>query len=304
MKCSTRHNIFRGSSSDNMKRGVTESVKMIHDAGFEAIDLGFGNVGDADYILGGDDWEKKVDELGNEAAKYGIEFCQLHMPSIKGDNDPRFKTPGFKELFFQSMERALVAGEKLNIPWAVAHPLALKQAGNDPDVLMKLNHEYYDKYVELGIKRGVGFAFENMIQNKDGGAKVRYCGHYHDLIDYVDSFNDPMVGICWDFGHANISGFDQCIGLRKVGKRLKCVHIDDNFGNSDHHLIPFTGKVDWHKIMPVLAEIGYEGECNLEVQNHFTRMPRHVHEELAKHAFDICDYLRKLVMDARANLAE
>ena len=272
---------------------------MFKEAGFEAIDMGFGGVGRPGYELTGDDWERKVDELGNEAARLGLTFSQIHMPSLKGEKDPRFKVPGFEEEFYLAMERALIAAGRLGAPWAVAHALNPKDAGNDPDKAKKLNHEYYDKYVELGIKNGVGFAFENMIQGKDGGPKLRYTAHYSELIDYVDSFNDPMVQICWDFGHANITGFDQCVGLRKVGKRLKCVHIDDNFGNLDHHLIPFSGKVDWHKIMPVLAEIGYEGECNLEVQNHFNRMPRELHKLMGRHAFEACDYLRKLIEDAR-----
>lgn len=302
MKCGCRHNVFKVAGNDKYQGTVLESVRLLHDAGFETIDLGLGGgAGEPDFLLDGDDWERKVDELGNEAAKYGMEFCQLHMPSIKHgskEKDVKFKKPGYDEVFEQAMERALIAGGKLGIPWAVTHNLDPKEAGGDSDIAARINHEYYDKYVELGIKNGIGLAFENMVQGKDGGAKWRYCGHYQELIDYVDSYHDPMVGICWDFGHANIAGFDQCIALRKVGKRLKCLHIDDNFGNSDHHLLPFAGMIDWHRIMPVLAEIGYEGDCNLEPANHFRRVPREFHADVAKYAFDVCNYLRKLVEDA------
>ncbi len=306
MKCGMRDNSIRVASNDAQVIGTIESVKVLHDAGFETIDLGFGSVGNDDYILAGDDWERKVDELGNEAAKYGMDFCQLHLPAYKNGceaKDPAFKKPGYKERFDLAMERSLLAGEKLGVPWAVAHSLSpWELTGGDPDIAYQLNREYFDKYVEFGIKHGVGFAFENLNQGVPGKGKIRYCGHYQDLLDLVDGYNDPMVGICWDFGHANIVGYDQCIALRKIGKRLKCVHIDDNFGVTDNHLLPFAGMVDWHKIFPVLAEIGYEGECNFEVAGHFRRIPRELQAQEMKYAAEVCRYLIRLYEDAAAKL--
>ena len=302
MKCGSRHNIFRVASDDNRKGTVAEAIKLLHDAGFATIDLGLGNIGDEDFVLAGDDWERKVDELGNEAAKYGMDFCQLHLPfQQKGseETDPRFKVPGFKELFEQTMERSLILGGKLGIPWAVEHCMSPVGIRSDAEAAARFNHEYFDKYVDLAVKNGIGIAFENMVQCSLDGAKVRYTGDYRDLIDFVDSYNDPMVQICWDFGHANICGFDQKVALRKVGKRLKCVHIDDNLGTADHHLLPFAGNINWYEIMPVLAEIGYEGECNLEAPKQFHHAPREMHPELAKYAFHVCDYLRRLFLEAK-----
>lgn len=305
MKCGIRHNVVRIAGNDSRKGTIEEAIKLLSEAGFETIDLGLGNLADQDYILFQDDWERKADELGNVAAKYGVNFCQLHVPfQQKGseETDLRFRTPGFKEKFELAMERSFIIGGVLNIPWAVAHCLSPVDYGGDAEVAAKANHEYFDKYVELSIKNNMGVAFENMIQSGENGPKIRYTAHYQELIDYVDSYNDPMVQICWDFGHANVTGFDQCTALRKVGSRLKCVHIDDNFGNRDHHLLPFTGQIDWYKIMPVMAEIGYEGACNLETAPHFAHAPREIHPTIAKHAFEVCDYLRKLMTDAKAAL--
>ena len=303
MKLGIRENSIRTASNDPHKIGTIESVKLLHEAGFESIDLGFGSVPNEDYILAGDDWERKIDELGNEAAKYGMDFCQLHLPSYKNGceaKDPLFKKPGYKERFEQSLERSLLAGEKLGVPWAVAHPLSpFDITGGDPDKAYQANREYFDRYVDFAIKHGVGIAFENMNQGIPGKGKLRYCGHYQELIELVDGYADPMVQICWDFGHANIVGFDQSIALRKVGKRLKCVHIDDNFGVTDNHLVPFAGVIDWHRIFPVLAEIGYEGECNFEVAGHFRHIPRELQAQELDYAASVCRYLIKLVEDAK-----
>jgi sugar phosphate isomerase/epimerase len=73
------------------------------------------------------------------------------------------------------------------------------------------------------------------------------------------------MGICWDFGHANISGVPQSEGLAYVGKRLKVIHVNDNGGIEDEHILPFTGNVDWRDAMHGLALAEYEGLFNFEL---------------------------------------
>ena len=93
-----------------------------------------------------------------------------------------------------------------------------------------------------------------------------YCQHYDELIELVDSYNDPMVAVCWDTGHANGMKFDQARAIRTIGKRLKNLHINDNHNcNRDEHLLPFMGTVDWPAVMKALADIDYEGDLTLEV---------------------------------------
>ena len=82
------------------------------------------------------------------------------------------------------------------------------------------------------------------------------------LIRLVDELGQ---GICWDTGHGNISMQPQAKALRKIGRRLRLVHINDNFGEDDVHLAPFLGKINWQEVMKALGEIRYEGSLNLEV---------------------------------------
>ena len=79
------------------------------------------------------------------------------------------------------------------------------------------------------------------------------------------------MGICWDFGHANLMGIDQREALRVMGKRLKATHVADNSGKLDDHILPFQGNVNWRSILPVLSEIGYEGDLTFEIHNSTSR---------------------------------
>jgi len=51
-----------------------------------------------------------------------------------------------------------------------------------------------------------------------------------------------------------------------LGKRLKAIHVQDNKGLADDHLLPFHGTIDWKDAMSALADIGYEGDLTFEIQ--------------------------------------
>ena len=48
------------------------------------------------------------------------------------------------------------------------------------------------------------------------------------------------------------------------GDRLIAVHLHDNDGTSDQHLVPFTAKIDWTQQMSAIAATGYSGPTMLE----------------------------------------
>lgn len=48
---------------------------------------------------------------------------------------------------------------------------------------------------------------------------------------------------------------------------IRAVHIHDNFGKVDDHLLPFLGTVQWERVMPALRKAGYTGDLVLEVSH-------------------------------------
>ena len=91
-----------------------------------------------------------------------------------------------------------------------------------------------------------------------------------DLNAMIDAVGDENLGICLDTGHLNYCtdfGCGQPKGefIRKAGKRLKALHIDDNNGTADQHRLPYRGTVDWQDVMSALAEVGYDRLFNMEI---------------------------------------
>ena len=57
-----------------------------------------------------------------------------------------------------------------------------------------------------------------------------------------------------------------------VGELLACcaplsLHIQDNHGQRDDHLLPGDGAIDWDDVTAVLKEIGYRGDVVLEAHH-------------------------------------
>ena len=268
MKLSTTTGLYQKNGNSAELKDLNEVLRFLREVGYEEIDLSFCFQNRPEYILRGDDWEEKIDQLGETAARLGIYFYQCHLPFVPGCSpytSPDFKKPGYAEYFDESTRRAYIACGRLGVKWAVAHPRSYPEFNYENKATLEANRAWQDKFVELGIKNGTGTAVENMLPSLDRKFASRYCQHYDQLIEYVDSFNDPMVGICWDTGHANQMQFDQVRALRAMGKRVKTLHINDNhYGNADEHLLPYMGEVDWPGVINTLIEIGYEGNLNYE----------------------------------------
>ena len=78
-----------------------------------------------------------------------------------------------------------------------------------------------------------------------------------------ERFEPDFVGLCYDSGHAVLTGQDDLIA--RHGDRLLVTHLHDNDGESDQHLLPGKGKIDWASELVAIKQSGYSGTINLEV---------------------------------------
>lgn len=88
------------------------------------------------------------------------------------------------------------------------------------------------------------------------------------LVETVRAVGSSHLGICLDTGHLNFTADKESPSafIRRCGPLLQALHIADNEGASDQHMMPYgRGNVDWEDVIRGLAEIGYQGLFNLEV---------------------------------------
>jgi sugar phosphate isomerase/epimerase len=88
-----------------------------------------------------------------------------------------------------------------------------------------------------------------------------------DLVEMLEGgFETADLGICMDVGHAHILG-DTADAIETTSEYLITTHIHDNRGQSDDHLVPFQGSIDWAATVMALEKIGYDGVLMYEVKD-------------------------------------
>jgi sugar phosphate isomerase/epimerase len=82
----------------------------------------------------------------------------------------------------------------------------------------------------------------------------------------IDKLDDKHFAICFDTGHLNMNGGDLIDFVRKGGKKIKALHIADNEGREDQHMMPCgRGHIDFITIFKELKAVGYDELYNLEI---------------------------------------
>ena len=117
-----------------------------------------------------------------------------------------------------------------------------------------------------------------------------------DLLEIIERVGSDRLGITLDTGHLNIMKANtQGDFIRKAGKYLKALHVHDNDGSCDQHMIPFgRGNIDWKDFMAGLRDIDYNGLFNFEIPGDSHHCPVELKHDKVQYVRKIYDYLMSL----------
>lgn len=120
------------------------------------------------------------------------------------------------------------------------------------------NIEQLKKVEDYVRASGVRICLENL---------TRICSNVDELLYIVEKFDPDCFGICLDTGHLNLTKEnEQGEFIRRAGDRLHALHIADNLGTTDDHMIPYgRGQVKIGEVVAALKEIGYADVFNYEI---------------------------------------
>ena len=261
---STTNGIVKDDYRENPSAAFDRCFSLLKHAGYDRVDVSFWDVSTPDSWFDRDGWERTVEEIGLLCEKHKLPVHQTHGNTYVGKqwDDPTYP---YHELQHRTTLRSVTATAMLGGSVTVLHPMNLPADKlYDQKKAKDAAIRYLSPYIEEAKRVGICIAVENMVDF--GGFRRRYCGgDVWELIDLVDTINDPSVGICLDTGHANISHVDTAEAIRAMGGRLKALHINDNLANGkDDHLFPYFGSVDWAETVKALKEIGYRGDFAYE----------------------------------------
>lgn len=231
-----------------------DSLKHIRKAGFKYADYNFGT----DYArrngVYSDNFEAYCKSVVESAKEIGITLVQSHAPMGK----PFLDEDGS---FIEDNIRCINSCALMNIPHLVVH------AGYAQDLTVEENFERNKQFFTPLLKEAEKYGINILVENfnkmyKEGVYWVDNATDLRALIDYIDH---PLFHAVWDTGHANLQEMPQREELKKLGKHVYALHVHDNLGEKDKHMIPYFGTMNLDDVIHGLFDIGYNGYFTFEV---------------------------------------
>lgn len=197
------------------------------------------------------------------------------------------------------------------------------------DTALKKLYEWIDLYEAIGVKNMVlhcdnlvGTTFSRQERVEKNIEKLRVLAEYikdkditvclenlrphtpeerelvdrtaDDLLYMIERVGSSKLGICLDTGHLNLTDKNQREFILKAGSKLKALHIADNEGVNDQHMMPFTkGTVNFVEVVKALREVNYSGLFNLEIPGE-RKIPLELRDAKIDYIKACYDYLMNL----------
>lgn len=277
---------------------LTQRMQFLRDCGIQALDYSFDAFVDTAFTKGeiNDFWNQSLDELythftplKNAAEKTGLVFSQTHAIF------PLYLTKYEEatEYLRMSVEKTLAVAAFLGCPAVVVHPHGCR----DKEEELKINLDLYRRFIPFAKQYGVKICLENLFLTIDVQPVEGCCSTADEACRYIDMLDEEageeLFGFCFDIGHAILLRRDIKAFIKALGHRLTCLHLHDNDGSMDLHVMPFSQQrlsgwrglksaTDWDGLCEGLREIGYKGNLSFEAYKSFEIFPEATHRELLK----------------------
>jgi len=235
-----------------------EALTHIRKAGFRYADYSFA----VDYVFNSgiytDDYPRYLDTLGRHAEDQGIRLVQAHAPLGKPLNDGG--------AILEATLRCVDACGAWKIPNLVVHSGYVH--GLTKEQTFRQNREFFLPILQRAERYNLNILVENF--NKMHVEGLYWIDNAPDLLTMIQYVDHPLFHAVWDVGHANMQPMPQDEALRLLGDHVRAIHVQDNLGDRDSHLVPFLGTTNMDEVMHGLLDIQYPGYFTFEVGRFFT----------------------------------
>ena len=85
-------------------------------------------------------------------------------------------------------------------------------------------------------------------------------------LEFASKIQSPYLGLNFDIGHSYCVNDDPAATIKRLGKLIRHVHLEDIAATRvHHHLIPGEGVIDFAAALTALKDIGYDGWVTIEL---------------------------------------
>lgn len=259
---------------------IEETIDILAGAGFDAIDFSFMDKRYHNGEISEEECKKYFTGVRKYAEDKGICFEQCHAPGSPASDEQ--EEWDYK---IECIERAMRNASYLGVNSMVVHPVTYLDyaiSGNK-EKTFELNMKFFNLLKPYCEKYNIRVGIENVAEfRKTSVIGERFfhtaCSTPEELIKYLDELNSKWFVGCLDIGHALVVHQSPAEFARKLGDRLKLLHLHDSDGYRDSHTLPYLGGFgNWEEITTALREIGYSGNINFETGNFLKPLPKELY---------------------------
>jgi sugar phosphate isomerase/epimerase len=235
------------------RRSIFEVLGEIHASGFRQIEVcSFPK--HLDYHNAND-----VRRAGDEMRRLGLRPFSFHAP-LAPHIDITAPDDTAREGAVKELITACEAAAAMSVEHIVLHPGPEREGRPHHEEFVQRMHHASDSLNRVADRcgeLGIHLLLENMLPHL-------LFGHISDMLYLLGEIRNCEVGTCLDTGHAFLAGEIGTV-IQKLSGHLQLVHINDNRGDSDAHLPPGQGHIDWAAFISGLHRARFAGSLILEI---------------------------------------
>lgn len=227
---------------------LIHAIPTLADQGVTAIELRIGNPLEFDHR---DAFEVQV--LISELSAYGIRIHSVHAPFGPG-YDISSPDDSIHERGVDALIEAIELASLMDVQRVIVH--ASDKFPNSVNRRFERARGVLREVASIAKESDAVLAVENLPPG--------YLAHTPDeLFALLEGIDRDSVGICFDSGHANLSG-NFCSFAEALLPYAVVAHVHDNDGMADQHRFPGEGIIDWHAFAATYRSTGCEASITLE----------------------------------------
>ncbi len=224
---------------------------------------------DGEYIYS----RSEMEQLAGWLSEYGLKVKALHATkgsardvNVRGKHYRKDYTSDWEynriagvELIQNRVDLAAAIGAEEIVLHLYVPYVSIQEKPEEKELFYSCVYRSLDELRPYCLERNVRICVENLFD---------FPGEYMlEAWDRLFSrYPEEFLGLCYDAGHANMIWGQQAPEiLQRYKERIFAVHLHDNDGKGDGHLIPGEGTINWQAVMEVVAQSAYQPPLVLEL---------------------------------------
>jgi len=199
--------------------------------------------------------ESRVERNSRLFTQAGIRIWSVHAPFGDSHNLSHLEPTRRRAVEYHKyvLKRIALAGASI----AVIHPGA--NAGKEEiPRMIPLLLDSLEELLPVAERLGVRLGLENMLPHHPGA-------DFRELRQVVEEIGSRWLGVCFDTGHAHVSGQVK-EGMEVLKDLIITFHLADNDGTRDMHLQPPYGTIPWDDFLSVFQTMDFQSPIVVEAR--------------------------------------